>query len=120
MVVTFCLTNPEEDGTRVLTRATFLRAIGRRGKAKGGREYDDEFKTPVFLTANNLKPFINIDIGENSTPVIFDLKLFRLKNLPYPPISAKRPSYIGHWTNDIVYDRLAPGVLSDLRKKNPL
>lgn len=47
-------------------------------------------------------------------------ELFRLKNMPYPPISVKRPSYIGHWTNDIVYDRLAPGVLNELREKNPV
>ena len=61
------------DGTRVLTRTTFLRSIGRTGKAKGGRDYDDEFKTPIFLTANNLKPFIPNELLENSTPVIFNL-----------------------------------------------
>ena len=55
---------------RVLTRATFVRAIGRRGKAKGGRSYDDEFRTPVFLTAKNLKPFIPSEMLENSAPII--------------------------------------------------
>ena len=44
------------------------------GKAKGGRAYDDEFKMPVFLTANNLKPFIPNDLMENSAPVIFKYK----------------------------------------------
>ena len=34
-----------------------VRAIGRTGKVKGGRQFDDEFNTPVFLTAENLKPF---------------------------------------------------------------
>ena len=62
-----------EDGRRVLTRATFVKAIGRTGKAKGGRDYDDEFKTPVFLTANNLKPFIPNELTENSTPILFNL-----------------------------------------------
>jgi hypothetical protein len=62
-----------EDGRRILTRATFLRAMGRTGKAKGGRGYDDEFKTPVFLTAKNLKPFISEELIENSTPIIFNL-----------------------------------------------
>ncbi|RJQ20297.1 MAG: hypothetical protein C4560_05225 [Nitrospiraceae bacterium] len=48
-------------------------------------------------------------------------ELFRLKNVPYPPIpsSTKKPSYVGHWTNDIIYSRLAPGVLEELKKKNP-
>jgi hypothetical protein len=45
--------------------------------------------------------------------------LFRLKGIPYPLDGTKKPSYVGHWTNDIVYKRLAPGVLEELRKKNP-
>jgi len=46
-------------------------------------------------------------------------ELFKLKGMPYPPTSSKRPSYIGHWTNDIVYSRLIPKVLTELKKKNP-
>lgn len=38
---------------------------------KGGREYDDEFKTPVFLTANNLKPFIFDKLIENSKRIFY-------------------------------------------------
>jgi P63C domain len=60
-----------EDGTRVLTRFGFLKAIGRTGKAKGGRQYDNEFQTPVFLTAENLQPFIPKDLNQNSTPILF-------------------------------------------------
>lgn len=206
-----------EDGTRVLSRTTFIKAIGRKGKAKGGRGYDDEFKVPVFLSANNLKPFISNELIENSKPILFKLygqqsigykaellpqvcnvfldadeageiagnqkhivekckilirgfatvglialideatgyqeirdrialqkildkyltddwakwtktfpddyyrELFRLKNIPYPPIqsSTKKPSYVGHWTNEIIYSRLAPGVKEALKEKNP-
>ena len=57
-----------DDGTRVLSRSEFVKAIGRKGKVKGGRLYDDEFKTPVFLTAANLKVFIPEDLEENSKP----------------------------------------------------
>lgn len=32
----------------------------------------------------------------------------------------RRPSYFGHLTNNIVYERLAPGVLQELRRKNPV
>lgn len=60
-----------EDGTRVIARAGVLRAIGRTGKAKGGRQYDNEFQTPVFLSAENLKPFVSEELIKNSTPIVF-------------------------------------------------
>ena len=41
--------------------------------------------------------------------------IFRLNRWPYDPDSVKRPSVIGHWTNDI-YDRLAPGVRMELHR----
>lgn len=202
-----------EDDTRVLARAGFVRAIGRTGKVKGGRKYDDEFQTPVFLTAENLRPFLPSGIDENSTPIPFttssgarmigyraeflpqvcevflDAKeagalrpnqmhiaqackilhrgfarigiiglvdeatgfqdvrmrsalqkileryiaqelqpwvktfdddfykhIFRLNRWSYDPSSVKRPGVIGRWTNDMIYDRLAPGVRDELHK----
>ena len=33
--------------------------------------------------------------------------------------SMKRPAFVGHWVNELVYDRLAIGVLKKLRKINP-
>lgn len=59
------------NGDRVLSRIGFLKAIGRTGKAKGGRSYDEEFQTPVFLSANNIKPLLDAEIIENSKPVPF-------------------------------------------------
>ena len=35
-------------------------------------------------------------------------------------MAVKRPSVIGRYTNDIVYDRLAPGVLAELQRLNPV
>lgn len=52
-------------------------------------------------------------------PDEFYKQLFRLKGIDYPPLKINKPSYVGHWTNDIVYSRLAPGVLKTLREKNP-
>ncbi len=53
-------------------------------------------------------------------PDEFYRELFKLKGLHYPPSEgSRRPSYVGHWTNDIVYSRLAPGVKNALREKNP-
>lgn len=204
-----------EDGTRVLTRATFVRAIGRKGKVKGGRKYDDEFKTPVFLSANNLKPYISNELLENSKPILFKIEtqeyigykaellpetcavfidarddgaikatqkhivdqckillmgfatvgivglvdeatgfqydrarhaleeildrfiskelrkwaktfpdefyeqMFKLRGWQYIPFSVKRPGVVGKYTNDLIYERLAPGVLEELKRLTP-
>ncbi len=54
-------------------------------------------------------------------PDEFYIQLFRLKGIPYPPPGKHknwRPSYVGHWTNNIVYDRLAPGVKKELKRLN--
>lgn len=34
--------------------------------------------------------------------------------------AAKRPQVIGHYINDFVYSRIAPALLSELQKKNPV
>ena len=51
-------------------------------------------------------------------PPEFYREIFRLKSWPGPD-GVKRPSVIGNYTNDIVYDRLAPGVLDELKLINP-
>jgi hypothetical protein len=52
-------------------------------------------------------------------PSDFYSEMFRLRGLEYPKESVKRPRYFGHLTNDIVYSRLAPGVLSELKRITP-
>lgn len=53
-------------------------------------------------------------------PPEFYEQIFRLHNWKFDPSSVKRPGVIGHYTNDIVYKRLAPGVLRELQDKNPV
>jgi hypothetical protein len=45
--------------------------------------------------------------------------LFRLRGLSFPKDSVKRPQYFGHLTNDIIYSRLAPNILDQLKKETP-
>jgi hypothetical protein len=53
-------------------------------------------------------------------PDEFYSELFRLKGWqPNPEALYKRPSVVGHITNNLIYKRLAPGVLDELRKLNP-
>lgn len=52
-------------------------------------------------------------------PYEFYEEICRLKG--WPSFRAvKRPSVIGRYTNDLVYDRLAPGVLAELQRINPV
>jgi hypothetical protein len=53
-------------------------------------------------------------------PVEFYEHIFRLHGWPFDPKRVKRPSVIGHYTNNLIYKRLAPGVLEQLRQKNPI
>ena len=71
--------------------------------------------------AEILEKFIAKELrGWTSTfPLEFYQHIFRLKGWPFDPSSMKRPGVIGHYTNDIVYKRLAPSVLKTLRDKNP-
>jgi hypothetical protein len=43
-------------------------------------------------------------------------QIFRLRGLDYPRDTVKRPPYFGHITNDIIYKRIAPGVLEELKR----
>ncbi|MCP5558914.1 MAG: P63C domain-containing protein [Verrucomicrobiaceae bacterium] len=206
-----------EDGRRVLTQSDFMIALGRSRQAKGRAYYAGDVNLPVFLTAQNLKPFIDSELHVTSSQIEFkplkgarafgypaDLlpkvcevflkardagvlvagqthiarqadvlmrglahigiialvdeatgyqdvrdrqalqtilekyitdewarwtrrfdpefykQLFRLRGIPFPPSTGTRkPSYVGHWTNDIVYARLAPGILKKLKEVNP-
>ncbi|MCY3729534.1 MAG: P63C domain-containing protein [Nitrospira sp.] len=51
-------------------------------------------------------------------PFEFYQEIFRLKRWPGPD-GQKRPIIIAQYTNDFVYDRLAPGVLEELKRLNP-
>lgn len=211
-----------QNGTRIITQATFLRALGRSRSPKAGTgvlSTVDEL--PFFLQAEALQPFISDDLLQSTTPIFYRTKsggkgvgydarllplvaevylrfrdaevrqnkavparyekmisaadlliralanvgiialvdeatgfqnfrtqdalarilneyiakelqpyvptfqpefykeIFRLRNMEYRPDSVKRPRYFGIITNEIVYRRLAPGVLEELKAVTP-
>lgn len=67
-----------------------------------------------------LSLFIRKEFGKwaKRFPDAFYQGLFRLKGLKWPPDHGM-PQFVGHWTNDLVYNRLAPGLRDDLNTKNP-
>lgn len=203
------------DGTRVVTQASFLESLGRHRKANVRREGGEE-RLPAILQGKAIYPFISAEVREKSRPITFRLpsggrasgynaellpeiceiylkakdegvlprnqehvarqaeilvrglarvgiialvdeatgyqevrakdalarilelyvakelrawvrtfpddyyrELFRLRDLEYPGANVQRPQYFGHLTNDIVYKRLAPGVLEELKSVTP-
>lgn len=52
-------------------------------------------------------------------PLDFYKEIYRLRGWKFEPWNTKRPSVIAAWTDDFVYDRLAPGLTEELRNKNP-
>lgn len=52
-------------------------------------------------------------------PDEFYRELFRLRGWKHSVVPLKRPGVVVHLTNDIVYDRLAPGVKTELKKLTP-
>lgn len=64
------------------------------------------------FVAKELQPYLK------TFPSDYYEQLFRLYELPYPPTGNKswRPAFFGHVTNDVVYSRLAPELLPELKR----
>lgn len=67
-----------ENGKRLLTQQSFLKAVGRAANAKGGQGSErltGEDKIinglPPFLAAQNLIPFISDELREATSPIVF-------------------------------------------------
>lgn len=63
--------------------------------------------------AKELQPWVQ------TFPTEYYQELFRLRGLDFRRDSVRRPQYFGNLTNDIVYKRLAPGVLDELKRITP-
>jgi hypothetical protein len=60
--------------------------------------------------AKELQPYVE------TFPADYYRYMFELRGLEFPSGSVKRPQYFGILTNDIVYKRLAPHVLDELKR----
>lgn len=78
------------------------------------RERDELHKLlALYLTEERLK-------WAKTFPDEFYKQIYRLKAWTFPGSGTKRTPLIGKITNDIVYEKLPPGVLPQLRKLNPV
>lgn len=77
------------------------------------RQQDALVRILEAFIAKELQPWVK------TFPSDYYEGLFRLRGLDYRHDSVQRPQYFGLLTNDIVYKRLAPGVLDELRRSIP-
>jgi P63C domain len=52
-------------------------------------------------------------------PDDFYKEIYRLKGWAWSSLTHKRPPIIGKYTNDVVYERLAPSLVEELQRLNP-
>ncbi|WP_368647932.1 P63C domain-containing protein [Castellaniella ginsengisoli] len=76
------------------------------------RTKDELAKILEAFVAKELQPYVK------TFPPEYYEELFRLRGLKYPPENPRfRPQYFGVLTNDIVYARVAPGLLEELKRR---
>jgi hypothetical protein len=52
-------------------------------------------------------------------PEEFYRQIFRLRDWQWKGMKVNRPQIVAKYTNDLVYERLAPGILDELQRRNP-
>ncbi|MGH6846923.1 MAG: P63C domain-containing protein [Methylocella sp.] len=52
-------------------------------------------------------------------PEEFYRQIFRLREWQWRGMKVNRPQIVAKYTNDLVYERLAPGILEELQRRNP-
>lgn len=68
-----------------------------------------------------LDKFLRKELGKwaKRFPDEFYEQMFRLRGWDYKKFSTARPSVVGKYTTDLVYARIAPGILKELMSREP-
>ncbi|OYY46638.1 MAG: hypothetical protein B7Y56_03465 [Gallionellales bacterium 35-53-114] len=85
-------------------------------EATGYQEVRDRFALQKILDQYLRKEFA---AWAKRFPDEFYKEMFRLRGWEINPLSVKKPQVVGKYTTDIVYERLAPGIVEELERKNP-
>lgn len=102
---------------------TVMRGLARVGivalvdEATGYQDVRDRLALQAILDAYLLKEFA---AWAKRFPDDFYKEIFRLKNWEWKGMKVNRPQVVANYTRDLVYQRLAPGILDELEKKNPI
>jgi hypothetical protein len=59
-------------------------------------------------------------VYQSKFPISFYEQIYRVMGWPFNAASTARSAYVGKLTNKLIYEHLPPGVLEELRRKNPV
>lgn len=85
-------------------------------EATGYQEIRDKMALQMLLDKYLLKEHA---AWAKRFPDDFYKEMFRLKDWEYPTVKGAKPSVVGTYTNDLVYERIEVGLLKELEEKNP-
>lgn len=98
---------------RAFARVGIIALVDEATGYQRDRAKDALSKILEAFIAKELQPWVS------TFPSAYYEEMFRLRGLEFPRDSVQRPQYFGLLTNDIVYKRLAPGVLEELKRGVP-
>jgi hypothetical protein len=99
--------------TRAFAKVGIIALIDEATGYQRDRAADALAKILEAFIAKELQPWVQ------TFPAEYYAQIFRLRGMEYPRDTVQRPRYFGLLTNDIVYKRLAPGVLEELKRVTP-
>jgi len=85
-------------------------------EATGYQEYRDKHALQDILDKYLEKEY---SVWAKRFPDDFYKQIFRLKKWEWKGMHLNRPSIVGTYTKNIIYSRLAPGILKELETRNP-
>lgn len=78
------------------------------------RAHDELQKILRAYIAPELLPY------QSRFPLSYYEQIYRVMGWPYDASSTKRTAYVGKITNKLIYEKLPPGVLPQLKRSNPV
>ena len=98
--------------TRALAHVGIISLVDEATGYQNIRARNSLAKILEAFVAKELQPYVR------TFPPEYYEHLFRIYGLPYPPPGNKgwRPSFFGKITNEVIYNRLAPELLPELKK----
>lgn len=78
------------------------------------RAHDELQKILRAYIAPELLPY------QSRFPLSYYEQIYRVMGWPYNAASTKRTAYVGKLTNKLIYEKLPPGVLPQLKRSNPV